>query len=494
MSSRRTTIVQNSQDIIEKILAVGEEENQPGSVDRPMDNVEAGIVEGIPSSLDPKKRKRDTETASELQIDVSAPEPPSKKALRMSKKHKFNHAPDVTGKLTGSPRVLSDGVVVMPELLNPAADIAKHSPYSIWIGNLPWTTTRPVLLTFLTGSGTILKSQISRIHMPLPAKAEATKTRLKPQNKGFAYIDFSTKEALNNALGLSETLMGGRRVLIKDAKSFEGRPIKKTVVADEAGDLYNKKGAKPPSRRIFIGNLGFDVTNEDLIEHFQPCGEVVGVHMATFEDSGKCKGYAWVTFEKLDAAGAAVKGSILLPEKTNQDEEIDAQDDATKEVAPGEHSTYDFLPEKAVVVKPKRKPKMMRKWFVNRLRGRLLRCEFAEDAVSRYKKRYSKESTSVQQRENKGSIDDNVADSHVEVAAREGVITKQGGKLPRGASNDINPGAPTDPEKRRGRTIGTRSKNEATKALDAVEDKEIARGRYRTGAITESQGTKVTFD
>ena len=95
--------------------------------------------------------------------------------------------------------------------------------------------------------------------------------------------------------------------------------------------------------------------------------------MATFEDSGKCKGYAWVEFESVEAATAAVKGSVLADE----DEGTEKEDDSDLETPPTE--------------KKKKKKQKKKKVWVNRLFGRQLRMEFAEDSASRYKKRFGKD-------------------------------------------------------------------------------------------------------
>ena len=118
-----------------------------------------------------------------------------------------------------------------------------------------------------------------------------------------------------------------------------------------------------------MGNLSFDVTKEDLEAHYAPCGAIVNIHMATFEDSGKCKGYAWVTFGDVEAATAAVKGFVFkdpsaFKSKKDRDESSDEED--------------------------ANKPVKQRKWLVNKLMGRELRREFAEDAKTRYDKRFGK--------------------------------------------------------------------------------------------------------
>ena len=44
----------------------------------------------------------------------------------------------------------------------------------------------------------------------------------------FAYVDIAGKEAMEVVISRSEEALDGRNLLIKDGKSFEGRPLKKT--------------------------------------------------------------------------------------------------------------------------------------------------------------------------------------------------------------------------------------------------------------------------
>ena len=318
-----------------------------------------------------RKRKREGSTAEEIEVDLSAPEPPSKKALRKAKKGKtISAAPNSESKGTA---VQVDSASDEDASANASAP-SKRSEYGIWIGNLPWTATKADLRSFLTKDTTIPENMITRVHMPAPSGSVLanSRQRVKPQNKGFAYIDFSTEEVLTEALGLSEKLFTGRRVLIKDSKSFQGRPERSKE--EEAASVNN---GKPHSKRIFVGNLAFETTKPDLEEQFTKCGELLDVHIATFEDTGKCKGYAWVEFAELESAEAAVRGWVEIEQKADirhEDEEI------AEALADEGHA------------KPKKKPRV-RKWWVNKLHGRPLKLEFAEGKDVRYKKRFGKDST-----------------------------------------------------------------------------------------------------
>ena len=313
-----------------------------------------------------RKRKREESSAKEIEVDVTAPEPPSKKALRKAKKEKA--APTDPSKTVA---VQIDSLSQEDALIDVSVE-PKRSEYGIWIGNLPWTATKADLRTFLTKDTEISDDMITRLHLPGPSQGVVanSRQRIKPQNKGFAYIDFSTEQALTEALGLSEKLLTGRRVLIKDSKSFEGRPDR--TKEQESATMNN---GKPPSKRIFVGNLAFETTKHDLEEQFTKCGEVLDVHIATFEDTGKCKGYAWVEFAGLEAGEAAVRGWVNFEQEAdsgNEDAEI-----------------AEALAEEGDV-KPKERPRL-RKWWVNKLHGRPLKLEFAEGKDVRYKKRYGKD-------------------------------------------------------------------------------------------------------
>jgi hypothetical protein len=322
-----------------------------------------------PSLSFSRKRKRDHSPTAEIEVDVAAPEPPSKKALRKAKKGKTAPTTEVKVKVNRAVAASDD---VSDEEVKAQDATPLRSKYGIWIGNLPWTATKPDLRTFLTKDTNITEDMITRLHMPPPSRSALTSSRqkIKPQNQGFAYIDFSTEAALAEALALSEKLLSGRRVLIKDSKSFEGRPEK-----SREEDASPANSGKPPSKRVFIGNLGFDTTKEMLQDHLARCGEILDVFIATFEDTGKCKGYGWVEFAELNAGEAAVRGWV------NYEPDGDAED-VDDEIA-------EALADQ---VKPKAKPKI-RKWWVNRLGGRPLRMDFAEGKDVRYKKRYGKEGT-----------------------------------------------------------------------------------------------------
>ncbi|EAW09178.1 putative RNA binding protein Rnp24 [Aspergillus clavatus NRRL 1] len=367
-------------------------------------------------------KKRKLTDVPEIEIDVSAPEPPSKKALRKAKKK--------SGDSTTETATQESTTVPAKEAKEQDAS-KKRSEYGIWIGNLPFTVTKDDLRKFITSNCTFADTTITRIHMPKGPEKFG-----KPQNKGFAYIDLATEKAVQEALGASEQLLSGRRVLIKDAKNFSGRPEKSK---EEGQNDSAAASGKPPSKRIFVGNLDFDATRELLEENFSQCGPVAMVHVATFQDTGKCKGYAWVTFEDLASAEAAVKGFVMVGEDDEDDEDIEEEDSKKS--------------------KKSKKPRKRRVW-VNQLLGRRMRMEFAEDPTTRYKKRYGK-------------------DGEGKKRTTSDITEVEDGTFDQGASEE-KPQRPRFEKPKRSKPDYTRYDQDTVQKL--------------SGAIVESQGKKTTFD
>ncbi|ESZ96475.1 hypothetical protein SBOR_3097 [Sclerotinia borealis F-4128] len=395
--------------------------------------------EDEPSEEPPTKKRKSS--VDEIEVDITLPEPPSKKDLRRLKK--------------GKPLPPSkNGAETSPEPeAKKKAEVEKRSGHGVWIGNLPWSVSREELRQWLVELSDLTEENITRVHMPgpndgKPANQVEKKFGKPVHNKGFSYVDFATEEHVKLAVELSEQLLMGRRLLIKDNKSFEGRPEKKEAVID----------GKPPSKKIFIGNLRFDATEEVLKEHFEKCGAIEKIHIATFEDSGKCKGYAWVVFEEVSAAQSAVKGWVHIEDEVSDDESSSSSDSDSDADSDDETTTKA---EKHKRPKPK-----TRKWWVNKIQGRPLRMEFAEDDQLRYKKRYGKD----------GSKNPNERHPREEREERG----ERGERTGAGGAND-EPVVPRVAGERRERPI------------KKVEYRQAYAPRL-TGGIVESEGKKTSFE
>lgn len=308
--------------------------------------------------------KRKLEDAPEIEIDLQAAEPASKRAKRKAEKlsQRALTAAEETKLPSSTESSLHPSRVALQSGNPPEKKPTKISEHGIWMGNLSFTTTKDDILNFMTTKSNITSSQISRVNLPTTEGDRKVTHKHRSQNRGFAYIDFDGTDTLAKALKLSETLLNGRKVLIKDSSDFAGRPSKST---DETQALIeaSTKAGHPPNRRVFIGNLSFEITEQDVRAFLSQCGEIIKVDLCTFEDSGKCKGFGFVDFKELDAAISAVRGWV----------EVKAEEDDSEE-------------ETAVRKRPRKKA-------VKILNGRPIRSQFAEGPVTRYNKRYGKQGT-----------------------------------------------------------------------------------------------------
>ena len=62
------------------------------------------------------------------------------------------------------------------------------------------------------------------------------------------------------------------------------------------------------STKIYVGNLSYSVTDNDLRRLFEQHGEVTDVKVVTDRETGRSKGFGFVTFETAEAAKAAIEG------------------------------------------------------------------------------------------------------------------------------------------------------------------------------------------
>jgi RNA recognition motif-containing protein len=370
-----------------------------------------------------KKRKA---TVPEIEVDLNLPEPPSKKARRALKKGKTLPVKPKSDD-EGDDENAGDGKDSKKK-----TEKKERSPYGVWIGNLRFMVTKTDLRKWLVDNsgGSIADEAITRVHMPMSKPAPGPGPKAASENRGFAYVDFATFDANVAAIALSESEWHGRKLLIKDSKSYEGRPKKEEPAPVEAdGTIKGAENSVGGSTKIFVGNLSFATTEDDLHAQFEKCGKIRWIKVATFEDSGKCKGYGWVNFEDAEAAAWAVKGFVKVRESVEtledfMDEDSKPAADEKEEEADKDAAEEDADKDSDAETKPKPKkptPKeparvRTRKWWVNQLLGRNLKIELAEDDQTRYVKRFRKGGSKHKQNEEQqdrpaGKRDENGGDN-----------------------------------------------------------------------------------
>ena len=82
------------------------------------------------------------------------------------------------------------------------------------------------------------------------------------------------------------------------------------------------------TKRIYVGNLSFQTTDNDLTSLFEQVGQVESVNIITDRDTGRSKGFAFVEMSNEDADkaiaqlnGAEVNGRALTVNEARPREE-----------------------------------------------------------------------------------------------------------------------------------------------------------------------------
>jgi RNA recognition motif-containing protein len=85
------------------------------------------------------------------------------------------------------------------------------------------------------------------------------------------------------------------------------------------------------NNRLYVGNLSYDTTKDVLQACFAECGDVVDAHVVMDRDTGRARGFAFVTMKTDAEAANAVQqldGAMLegRPLRVNVAEERSARD------------------------------------------------------------------------------------------------------------------------------------------------------------------------
>lgn len=233
----------------------------------------------------------------EIAIDLQAGVPLSKKQSRLLKKGKLDLEKLAKKNVAPKPILTEEEQAVED------AKKTKKSEFGVWIGNLSFDTTREDLIRFVVAKSSHFSDDETLQRFVKVEESDITRVNIpKKENKikGFAYLDLPSLAHVELVVSMSESVLNGRKLLIKNAHSFEGRP------AVSATPLSKN----PPSRILFVGNLSFDTTEDNLEEHFRHCGDIMRVRMATFEDTGKCKGFAFIDFRDEEGPTTALKSNL----------------------------------------------------------------------------------------------------------------------------------------------------------------------------------------
>lgn len=197
----------------------------------------------------------------------------------------------------------------------------------VYVGNLAWKTGWQELKDYFGQVGTVVYADVLREAGP------------GSRSKGCGIVEFETPEQAAAAIQtLNHTDLDERQIFVREDR--EDSELKPHLQAD--GDNHSIRstdrmkrtrpfGALPPNaagpvtigRRVWVGNLGFETTWQDLKDHFRQAGAVT--HADIMQDpEGNSKGCGLVTFASPQDALRAIS---LLSNSQLGDRQIMVRED-----------------------------------------------------------------------------------------------------------------------------------------------------------------------
>ncbi|XP_043812137.1 RNA-binding protein 39 isoform X2 [Manihot esculenta] len=119
------------------------------------------------------------------------------------------------------------------------------------------------------------------------------------RSKGVGYIEFYDAMSVPMAIALSGQPLLGQPVMVKPSEA-EKNLVQSTTTVNAGSGPYSG-GA----RRLYVGNLHFNITEDQLRQVFEPFGAVELVQLP-LDETGHCKGFGFVQFARLEDARNAL--------------------------------------------------------------------------------------------------------------------------------------------------------------------------------------------
>ncbi|KAI1357927.1 hypothetical protein F5Y08DRAFT_322995 [Xylaria arbuscula] len=129
-------------------------------------------------------------------------------------------------------------------------------------------------------------------------EAQIVKDRISGRSKGVGYVEFKNEDSVTAALQLTGQKLLGIPVIVQLTEAEKNRQVRST---DGSGH-----GNSVPFHRLYVGNIHFSITEQDLQNVFEPFGELEFVQLQK-DDTGRSRGYGFVQFRDADQAREALE-------------------------------------------------------------------------------------------------------------------------------------------------------------------------------------------
>ncbi|XP_048878117.1 RNA-binding protein 39a [Brienomyrus brachyistius] len=118
------------------------------------------------------------------------------------------------------------------------------------------------------------------------------------RSKGIAYIEFVEANSVPLAIGLTGQKLLGVPIIVQASQAEKNR-------AAAMSNNLQKGNAGP--MRLYVGSLHFNITEDMLRGIFEPFGRIESIQLMMDSETGRSKGYGFITFADAECAKKALE-------------------------------------------------------------------------------------------------------------------------------------------------------------------------------------------
>ncbi|KAE8790574.1 cp33Hv [Hordeum vulgare] len=167
-----------------------------------------------------------------------------------------------------------------------------QEPGRIYVGNLPYTFTAAELTAAFSEAGSVDDVQIIY-------------DKITDRSRGFAFVTMATAEEAAKAVQMfNGALLGGRTVRVNFPEVPRGG---ERAVASAAVARTSLRVVDDGTYKVYAGNLGWGVRADALKTAFEGQPGLVGARVIFERDTGRSRGFGFVSFHTIQDAKAALQ-------------------------------------------------------------------------------------------------------------------------------------------------------------------------------------------
>jgi len=188
----------------------------------------------------------------------------------------------------------------------------------LYIGNLDYSTDENRLREVFSEYGSV-----TDVFLPLDRDTK--------RPRGFGFVTFSSRSSADEAMRkMDQSEVDGRTIRVNESKPRGDRGGFNGGGGDRGsfggGGGFNAEGKEEV--KLYIGNLSFDTYEDSLRGAFEQHGTVTDCFIPTDRDTGKPRGFAFVTMPAAEAESACTKvNGLELDGRTLRVNEAQAKND-----------------------------------------------------------------------------------------------------------------------------------------------------------------------